>query len=160
KTAMESVARLHARDSDIPSVLAFYQVTGRLDVAADPAQQAARRWLADQDAVIVVHDENQERRVRAALVDLGPDSGQAGDLKLPAKASTDVARQAVPDALKDGASQACILQSEVAYEQRQERRRVWQQQSGISLGHIVEPNVIERAYVLAPPADSGGARYD
>src|SRR5262249_12717318 len=74
--------------------------------------------------------------------------------------STDVLRQAVPDALKDGASQPCILQSEVAYEQRQERRRVWQQQSGISLGHIVEPNVIERAYVLAPPADRGGARYD
>src|SRR5262249_7015299 len=60
RSALESVARLHAYDSDIPSVLAFYQVAGRLDIAADPAEQAARRWLADQDAVIIVHDQDQE----------------------------------------------------------------------------------------------------
>src|SRR5262249_29778548 len=160
RSALESVARLYAGDWDIPSVLAFYQVAGRLDIAADPAEQAARRWLADQDAVIVVHDQDQERRVRAALSELRADSASQASLALPDEPLTEVRMPGVPDVIANTTTQPRIWQAETAYEERRERRTAWQKQSGISLGHIVEPNVAGRAYALAPSAGSGGTSYD
>ena len=160
KSALESVARLHAGDWDIPSVLAFYPVAGRLDIAADPAEQAARRWLADQDAVIVVHDQDQERRVRAAMSDVRRDSAPAAGAPMPNEAATQPDRSPDPDAIVEPDGKPRILQAETAYELRRERRSAWQKQSRISLGHIVEPDVTEKAYVLAPPAASGGRGYD
>jgi conjugative relaxase-like TrwC/TraI family protein len=67
REALDTAARDHARWCDAPKVLASYEVAGRLDIAADPAEQAARRWLADPEAVIVVVDQDQERLVRAAV---------------------------------------------------------------------------------------------
>ena len=160
RSALESVARLHAHDSDIPSVLAFYQVAGRLDIAADPAEQAARRWLADQDAVIVVQNQDQEWRVRAALSEIRANSDPAAAFRVPDSSPTEVCNPGVPDVMIDTSAQPCILRADSAYEERRERRRVWQKQSGVSCGHIVEPDVVKRAYALAPSIGSGGAAYD
>src|SRR5262249_46874553 len=139
RSALESVARLHAGDWDIPSVLAFYQVAGRLDIAADPAKQAARRWLADQDAVIVVQDQDQERRVCAALSELRADSASPAALALHDEPLTEARTPGVPDVIVKAATPPRILQAESAYQERRERRSAWQRQSGTSLGHIVEP---------------------
>jgi hypothetical protein len=65
REALDTAARDHARWVDATRVLAHYEVAGRLDIATDPAEQAARRWLADRDSVIVVHDQaHEERRAR------------------------------------------------------------------------------------------------
>jgi hypothetical protein len=160
RSALESVARLYAQDWDIPTTLAFYRVAGRLDVAADPALQAARRWLADKDAVIVVHDEDQKQRVHAALSELTADSTSANGFLPGDKRSADRSMGGAPDPIAKAADRPRILQAETAYELRREQRRKWQKQSRISHGHIVEPGVIEKAYVLAPSSHNGGTRYD
>jgi len=92
----------------------------------------AHRWLADSGAVIVVHDQEQEQQVRTAIDRLRTETG---------------------------AAEPRILQGAAAYEERLGRRREWQQSAGITLGQLVEPGVIERAYVLAPPASAAGRAY-
>ncbi|TMC09353.1 MAG: hypothetical protein E6J41_10960, partial [Chloroflexi bacterium] len=67
---LDTAARDHARWCDAPKVLASYEVAGRLDIAADPIEQAARRWLADPAAAIVVADQDQEQLVRSAVARL------------------------------------------------------------------------------------------
>src|SRR5262249_21345849 len=120
----------------------------------------AQRWLTDQDALIVVHDQDQERRVRAALSELRANLARQDGVTLSDEPSTEVPIPGVPDVIANTRTQPRILQAETAYEERRERRTAWQKQSGISLGHIVEPNVAGRAYTLAPSAGSGGTSYD
>ncbi|TMC04598.1 MAG: hypothetical protein E6J41_24335 [Chloroflexi bacterium] len=65
--ALDTAARDHARWCDAPKVLASYELAGRLDIVPDPIEQAARRWLADPVAVVVVADQDQEQLVREAI---------------------------------------------------------------------------------------------
>jgi conjugative relaxase-like TrwC/TraI family protein len=126
RQALESVARPHARDFDACRVLAYYEVAGQLDIAADPAALAARLWLADREAVIVVEDDHQETLVRAAVTAL------------------------------DASAEPQIVRSGPAYLERRARREEWKRGTKVMQHHLVEPDVIERAYVVAPDL----ARHD
>src|SRR5262249_55905165 len=72
--AIESVGRARLEDRDTACGLAYYAVSGRLHEADDPAAEAALCWISDPQALIVVEDQDQERRVRAEIARLHADA--------------------------------------------------------------------------------------
>lgn len=130
RTAIESMGRAYAEGRDIARMLAYYEVAGRLHVTTDPAEEAARRWLADRDAVIVVLNQEQEQRVRTAA---------AGLQKY---ADDQLARLEAPVTPH-------IVLAPDGYRERQARRDDWLRDKSAAALHRPEPGVTNSAYVVA-----------
>jgi conjugative relaxase-like TrwC/TraI family protein len=65
---LELVARWEATDQ-VPRALALYDALGQLHLSPTPERQAARLWLADPEAAIVVQTWEQAEAVRNAIVE-------------------------------------------------------------------------------------------
>jgi hypothetical protein len=172
RDALDTAARDHARWCDAPKVLASYDVAGRLDIASDPIEQAARRWLADPAAIIVVADEEQEQLVRDAVarhrqaISQAPDHSERGGkdkpsphatVSTPPPAATEYARGLAalpPPAVQ--LDEPRVYNATAAYQEREGRRRAL----GLGSSHPgIEPDVEERSYVVAPVAPGSGWSY-
>jgi hypothetical protein len=173
-------------------VLASYLVAEQLDIAADPVEQAARRWLADPAAVIVVNDHDQGQLVREAVARLrrqvgagpsgsAPEHGREGDgtqvepsdLNVQDSPPPTVATHAVAGELPPAAAEYArrladlaprqvhldeprVYVGREAYEVREAKRGAL----GFGSTHpAVEPDVEQRAYVVAPVAPGSGWSY-
>jgi hypothetical protein len=126
---LELVARWEATDQ-IPRALAMYDTLGQLHVSDTPEQEAARRWLADRQAAIVVQTWDQAATVRRAIAEAqaaheaeSPRQDQSGQT-----AATAVEEPPVP----------VVLVAEAAYRSRLDAERAGE-----------PPLAPERAYVLA-----------
>ncbi len=174
---IDSAARDHARWCNAPKVLASYEVACRLDIAADPAEQAARRWLADRAAVIVVADHGDEQLVRQALARVlrsDPELASSPQVEPPRPAATALAEAqlpavspaaeeyrkrlaALPPRSTPRPEEPRIVHATAGYEERMAKRAAL----GIRRAgpDVVEPDVEPRAYVVAPIAPGSGWPY-
>jgi conjugative relaxase-like TrwC/TraI family protein len=131
---MESMGRAYAQDMNTARMLAYYELADRLHVVTDPAEEAARRWLADRDAMIVVPDQEQEQRVHQAVARLQ-------------------SRPAEHPEPTDAPVVARVIVAHAGYRDRLARRQAWLRENGQAARHLVEPHLTRRAYVVAPSLD-------
>ncbi|HEY7201966.1 MAG TPA: hypothetical protein VIC57_17220 [Candidatus Dormibacteraeota bacterium] len=102
--------------------MGFYQATGRLEQAADPAGRAVELLAGDPQAVVVAATPDLWRQVR--------EGAEAADVPL------------------EHEGQPRVLQGEAAYNARLQRREAWQAEQPRERRHLMEPGTIERAYVV------------
>ncbi len=144
---LELVARWEATDQ-LPRALALYDALGQLHVSATPEQEAARFWLADPQAAIVVQTWEQAAVVRRAIAreqaarragNLEPAEVQAASAS-ESRSDSKVQRQPGTEttAEREEAPAPLVLIAEAAY-----RSRIHAERTG-------EPGLApKRAYVLA-----------
>jgi conjugative relaxase-like TrwC/TraI family protein len=102
--------------------MGFYQATGRLEQAADPAGRAVELLADDPQAVVVAATPDLWRQVR--------ERAEAAGVAL------------------EHEGQPRVLQGEAAYNARLQRREAWQAEQPRERRHLIEPGAIERAYVV------------
>ncbi len=130
---LELVARWETTDQ-VPRALALYDTLGQLHVSATPTAEVAWLWLADPQAVIVVHAWEQAAEVRQAIAEAhAPHRAEPPEQSQPGQGATTGGEEpAVP----------VVLMAEAAYRSRLDAERTG------------EPALApERAYVLAELED-------
>jgi conjugative relaxase-like TrwC/TraI family protein len=132
RDAMESLGRGHMEAHDTARALAYYRAAGRLYEADDPAVEVAELLAADEKAIAVVQNDDQERRLREALA----------------------AQQLIQTSPANEADRwsGRIVLADHAYNRRLQRRGEWleaMEPQRRSFAHMPEPGAIPRVYVMA-----------
>ncbi len=159
RDADEMIARRYMEAHDVAGSLARYGDAGKLLQVQDPIARAAELLIADPGSIAVAMDIDAELRLReavAAQLSVGPAGGrsQAATVEAqethaatPAEAPAQQAAFVTP-AGADVASR--IVQADVAYEARLQRREAWLRKDPARLtSPVPEPHVAPRAYVVA-----------
>ena len=131
---MESAGRARMEACETPRALAYYQLLGRLRQADEPAARVAELLASDPEAVAVVQNEYQERRLREALAEQGQ-----------ARPQHEGQPEADPWAGR-------IFMADAAYDSRRQRREAWLESlepQARRSAYMAEPEAMARAYVVA-----------
>src|SRR5215472_4687701 len=112
----EDAARGYIERIDTVQALALYEFAGRLEYSADPIARAVERLATDSEAVLVLN------------------KGQAE------LARTELQKQ--PELAADVEKRSRIRDPELAYQERVQRREVWQAQRAPAPAPRVEPGAI------------------
>ncbi len=142
RDAWEGMARHQLEAVNSARGLAYYRLGGRLYEADDPAVRVAELLTGDAEAVAVVQDEDQDRRVREALT-------LQTTLPSPSHGQEEADQRADR-----------IVRADPAYESRVQRREAWLQArepNDERSAHMPEPGAIPRAYVVATEPWASGA---
>jgi hypothetical protein len=119
----EDAARGYIERIDTVEALALYESAGRLEYSADPIARAVERLATDSEAVLVLN-KGQAELARSEL-------------------------QKQPELAADVEKRSRIRDPELAYQERVQRREVWQAQTAPAPTPRVEPGAIGRGYVVA-----------